>query len=121
MKRILAIVCLLFMLAMQSVFASGITDGVDITDRDYNSRVEYKKVARQPDAMRRDRDNYLYLNKDLPLCGVDEATVYFLDLSSCNHYIEDGVAYVGCIVYGGSGGADAYGNPGKIAKYTYSK
>ena len=29
------------------------------------------------------------------------------------------IAYVNCIVYAGSGGADAYGNPGKVAKSTY--
>lgn len=118
-KKCLILVCLFVVLGMHSIFASGLSDGFEITGKEYNPRVEYKKVSRQPDARWRERDNYLYLNKELPVCGVDEAGIYFLDLTSCNYYIEDGVAYVSCIVYAGSGGADAYGNPGKIAKSTY--
>ncbi len=29
------------------------------------------------------------------------------------------MAYISCIIYSGSGGDDAYGNPAKIEKYTY--
>lgn len=113
------VVCFLLMFAMQNVFANGMTDGVDISNKEYNPSVEFKKVARQPDTRRGDRLNYLYLKKDIPFCGVSEAGVYYIDLTSCNYFIEDGVAYVNCIVYAGSGGADAYGNPGKVAKSTY--
>jgi len=119
MKKIGLLICALMLIGMSSVFANGMTDGVDITGKRYDMRVEYKKVPRQPIPDMPERENYLYLNHNIPICGVDEATVYYLDLTSCNYYAEDGVAYISCIVYAGSGGADAYGNPGKIAKKTY--
>lgn len=119
MKKIGLLICALMLIDMSSVFANGMTDGVDITGKRYDMRVEYKKVPRQPIPDMPERENYLYLNHNIPICGVDEATVYYLDLTSCNYYAEDGVAYISCIVYAGSGGADAYGNPGKIAKKTY--
>lgn len=119
MKKIGLLICTLMLIGMSSVFANGMTDGVDITGKRYDMRVEYKKVPRQPIPDMPERENYLYLNHNIPICGVDEATVYYLDLTSCNYYAEDGVAYISCIVYAGSGGADAYGNPDKIAKKTY--
>lgn len=119
MKKIALMICALMIIGMSSVFANGMTDGVDITGKRYDMKVEYKKVPRQPQPDMPERGNYLYLNRNIPICGVDEATVYYLDLTSCNYYVEDGVAYVSCIVYAGSGGADAYGNPAKIAKSTY--
>ena len=50
------------MFAMQNVFANGMTDGIDISNKEYNPSVEFKKVARQPDTRRGDRLNYLYVN-----------------------------------------------------------
>ena len=119
MKKIVLLISFVFILYSNLVFANGITDGIDITDKDYNPYVEYKRVAKLPQAYYRERENYLYLNREIPLCGVDEGATYYLDLTSCNYYIEDGIAYVNCIIYAGGGGADQYGNPAKIAKCTY--
>ena len=106
MKKIGLLICALMLIGMSSVFANGMTDGVDITGKRYDMRVEYKKVPRQPIPDMPERENYLYLNHNIPICGVDEATVYYLDLTSCNYYAEDGVAYISFIVYAGSGGAE---------------
>ena len=119
MKKIGLLICMLMLMGMSSVFANGMTDGVDITGKRYDASVEYKMVPKQPQPDMSERGNYLYLNHNIPICGVSEAAVYYLDLTSCNYYVEDGVAYVSCIVYAGSGGADGQGNPAKIAKKTY--
>ena len=44
MKKIGLLICMLLLMGMSSVFANGMTDGVDITGKRYDASVEYKMV-----------------------------------------------------------------------------
>lgn len=48
MKKIGLLICMLMLMGLSSVFANGMTDGVDITGKRYDASVEYKMVPQHP-------------------------------------------------------------------------
>ena len=52
-----------------------------------------------------------------PMVGGDEASIYYLDPSSCTYSIEGNKAYVSCLLYATGGGAAPDGGPGKLIQH----
>ena len=119
MRKVISLVLFMILIGMPMVSANGIADGIDITNKKEDIHNMWGIVPSYPMKDRRERDNYLYADKNFPVCGVDTATVYFMDVKSCTYYIDNGVAYLSCIVYAGGGGADKNGNPAKVSPNTY--
>lgn len=51
-----------------------------------------------------------------PMVGADEASVYYLDTSSCTYYIDGDKAYPSCLVYATGGGAAPDGGPARLTQ-----
>jgi len=110
------ILTLLMMLMVSSTaFAS-----YDITNPHPSEYRQYGAVSLTPDGSKAEKFEYMYSNHDYPIVGIAEGTSgYYLDKKSCTYKIENGVAYVSCLVYTAGGGADPYGNAGKYTPYVY--
>ena len=55
---------------------------------------------------------------EYPFVGVDDASAYYLDPSSCYYSIEGDKAILGALVYATAGGAMPDGGPAKLGKCT---
>ncbi len=93
-------------------YANGLTDGYDITNN-IQRQNDGGTIPSEPSGRYSLKENYMYGNKAYPLVGLTEYGPVFLDTTSCTYWIDSGVAYVSCLVYYGSGGADGHGNAAK--------
>lgn len=55
-----------------------------------------------------------------PMVGANEASVFYLDPSSCYYTIDGNIATLGCLVYGTGGGAAPGGGPAFLTQYTFT-
>lgn len=113
-KCILIILSLLFL--TQCVYANDIPAGYDITKRGqiYLDDESGYSAARPGDW---DNADYLYGNKNYPICGASPGEIFYLDKKSCRYDIKDGVAYISCIIYSAGGGAGPNGGPAEITPW----
>ena len=100
----------------------------DITEKNYDQGLEWGRtvIASDVSPMNRKNVNYMYGDETYPRVGEFESGAVYLDKKSCNYDIQDGVAYISCIVYYGGGGSDGHGNAakhlGRVVKFsTYKK
>lgn len=84
---------------------------LDITNKHYDKSKPYEGTIPV------DRNEFLY--GKYPEIGADNATPYYLDISSCTYWINGGVATVSCIVYGTGRGANLDGTPAKVYTMNY--
>ena len=117
-RHILLIVFMLIISSLNIAMANG---GYDITNKDYSEA--YKNgytVPKTPDSdSSHPKKNYMYGDYNFPVAGVTEYGQIFLDISSCSYYVDNGIAYVSCLTYYGSGGSDGNGNAAKHTPKTF--
>lgn len=88
--------------------------GYDITNKDYSWEAE--DYYRRP-ALDKELTEMLY--GKYPFVGADEASAYYIDPTSCDYKIHDGIATLVCLVYNTGGGANPDGSPAKVNMTTY--
>ena len=110
----------IFVLLTMLMLSSTASAAYDITNPHPSQHQQYGAVSLTPDGSESEKDEYMYSNHDYPIVGIAEGNSgYFLDKKSCTYTIDNGVAYVSCLVYTAGGGADAYGNAAKYTPYVY--
>lgn len=110
-----------FVLTLMLMMSSTAFASYDITNPHASEYISYGAVSLTPDPSKEDKYEYMYANHEYPIVGIEEGTSgYYLDKKSCTYRIENGIAYVSCLVYTAGGGADAYGNAAKYTPYIYT-
>lgn len=116
-----SIIFLAFLVIIASLSVANANVGYDITNKDYSGT--YKAGCTVPKSPNSDpsrvKENYMYGDYNFPVAGVTEYGAIFLDISSCSYYVDNGVAYVSCLTYYGSGGSDGNGNAAKHSPKTF--
>lgn len=118
LKRYL-LVFVIFLFSSQYALANDLSTAYDITNLGQihsNHGEGTKATILRPSE--NSKNNYLYNNKNFPICGGDPGSIFYLDLKSCNYFIQDGVAYISCLIYCTGGGVGPNGGPAKVTTRT---